>query len=730
MEETQMYQYSELWGSDAIRIIKLYPSESLDAEVQCELLCTSLTECEEDIHSLYTAISYVWGDVNNTRAIVIDGKKLEITATLHSALCHIRLKAEPARLWADAICINQSDVEERSRQVRQMGAIYACASHTIIYFDSPTPEAALFLEALRQYNANIRKGFPPSALALRTCKDLWILSRESFLMQDWLSRIWVLQELLFSRDPWVQCGTTRCRWDDFCQHVRSFQEPETTQLSAIETSTSTTTPKNTSESNLLDFIPSYSIYDIGATSNGLELLLAMARFRNDFYDPGSNMYGDLFLLTLLQARRALGVTDPRDMLYAHSTIARSAELVDGYGELIRVDYSRSCQKLYMDTAHYFFEKRSGSAILSFVEDIELQKRRAGLVSWAPDWTVAQPPKPWTSIHEWSANHARFQHPREQYSEIRPLGLDWSSQSVLTHAWYEGVLANLGVHVGSVSAMSHEIKGRLSNFDIRRFFSDEYPDPRNHTSAIDFKVYNKFCAALDEAVGPGLFSSPPDNPPLSNPFFLPAGLSADKQHSECRARIVGALYTVGILKRNHTRILAPDGPNLRADTQFILPNLVKDTLKPDKYSIFQNRRLTQLPDGRLALVPACTKEGDFIVCLAGSKIPYVLRSFEEGGAIPNKLVYDAFTRPKDFKKHALNGCRTCQKGSELCDRKPPLCGYCETLRTKKCNYDNIESIKDLAIEHCKLIGECFVETLMMGWTAPEIERKRKVIFAIH
>lgn len=189
MSGTDDYQYRRLQGSDAIRIIKLYPSSVLDAEIKCELLRTSLTECEEDIHSLYTAISYVWGDVSETKTISIDGKKLKITATLYSALRHIRLKKEPTRLWADAICIDQSDVEERSQQVQQMGAIYACASHTIIYFSSPTPEAELFLETLRQCNAHVRKGYPASEIGLRTCDELRLLSRDCFLKQAWLSRI-------------------------------------------------------------------------------------------------------------------------------------------------------------------------------------------------------------------------------------------------------------------------------------------------------------------------------------------------------------------------------------------------------------------------------------------------------------------------------------------------------------------------------------------------------------
>lgn len=190
------------------------------------------------------------------------------------------------------------------------------------------------------------------------------------------------------------------------------------------------------------------------------------------------MYGDRFLLTLLQARRALGVTDPRDMLYAHSTIARSAELVDEYRELIKVDYSRSCQKLYMDTARYFFEKSSGTAILSFVEDIELEIRRSGLASWAPDWTVSQPPKPWISVHDLVTTTFRSQRHEERYVDARHghisgrHGVHWSTESDLTHAWCQEVLANVGVHVGTIGATSQVINRHIPAFDMEMFFARE------------------------------------------------------------------------------------------------------------------------------------------------------------------------------------------------------------------------------------------------------------------
>lgn len=53
-------------------------------------------------------------------------------------------------------------------------------------------------------------------------------------------------------------------------------------------------------------------------------------------------------------------------------------------------------------------------------------------------------------------------------------VDWSIESDLTHAWStsQGVLANLGIHVGKVGPMSDEILSLLPGFDMKKFFYDE------------------------------------------------------------------------------------------------------------------------------------------------------------------------------------------------------------------------------------------------------------------
>lgn len=86
--------------------------------------------------------------------------------------------------------------------------------------------------------------------------------------------------------------------------------------------------------------------------------------------------------------------------------------------------------------------------------------------------------------------------------------------------------------------------------------------------------------------------------------------------------------------------------------------MQETYIPEDTSIFKDRRLTALPDGRLALVPASTRAGDHIVCLAGSKVPYVVRPHDDGMQISNAEIHDTFPKRGSFKS-SLRGCIACQ-----------------------------------------------------------------------
>lgn len=65
----------------------------------------------------------------------INGRKFGVTLNPENALRAFRVKCNttPAVLWADAICINQEDPEEREHQVSMMNEVYQKASTVRIW---------------------------------------------------------------------------------------------------------------------------------------------------------------------------------------------------------------------------------------------------------------------------------------------------------------------------------------------------------------------------------------------------------------------------------------------------------------------------------------------------------------------------------------------------------------------------------------------------------------------
>lgn len=67
-----------------VRLVSILSGEWTD-EIKCELNRWSL-----DSRPRYEALSYAWGDPNDTRPIIVDGCSVQITANLESALRRLR----------------------------------------------------------------------------------------------------------------------------------------------------------------------------------------------------------------------------------------------------------------------------------------------------------------------------------------------------------------------------------------------------------------------------------------------------------------------------------------------------------------------------------------------------------------------------------------------------------------------------------------------------------------
>lgn len=63
-----------------------------------------------------------------------------MTQNLKNALRNIRKEQNPVWMWADGICINQQDEEEKGVQVQMMREIYGTANIVTVFLGSGTDE--------------------------------------------------------------------------------------------------------------------------------------------------------------------------------------------------------------------------------------------------------------------------------------------------------------------------------------------------------------------------------------------------------------------------------------------------------------------------------------------------------------------------------------------------------------------------------------------------------------
>jgi hypothetical protein len=93
-----------------------------------------------DDHPPYEAVSYTWGDPTITEAIIIGHVTFLATKNLFDFLNVLRSPTADKLLWVDAICIDQTNEEEKIYQIGLMTTIYKCAVEVHIWFGAFTSD--------------------------------------------------------------------------------------------------------------------------------------------------------------------------------------------------------------------------------------------------------------------------------------------------------------------------------------------------------------------------------------------------------------------------------------------------------------------------------------------------------------------------------------------------------------------------------------------------------------
>lgn len=217
------YHYESIIADRQIRLVVLLPGQQ-DTEIACFLQTEDVTNAPS-----YETISYVWGNMHDTKPITLQGCLVQISANLEAALRHLRHGANKMILWIDAISINQEDEFEKARQVAMMGRIYRSCERVYIWLGLPGLRGSQATRGtnpfslIQRFADNRHNPRLPRLRHSRFRKRKVVFSStsnyqtnwEAFMdacRSPWWSRFWCVQELLLPPESILLFGKWRISW--------------------------------------------------------------------------------------------------------------------------------------------------------------------------------------------------------------------------------------------------------------------------------------------------------------------------------------------------------------------------------------------------------------------------------------------------------------------------------------------------------------------------------------
>ncbi|RCI10237.1 hypothetical protein L249_8531 [Ophiocordyceps polyrhachis-furcata BCC 54312] len=367
-----------------IRVMKLFPGAWNDM-IEFELSPPMMAPPS------YKVLSYVWGSRNNKRPIYLwdswtrQRSVVYVTVNLDHALRRIRRADSHLTLWVDAICIDQTNVEERSIQVQFMRDVFAKSEEVVVYLGEPrvmderlvvSPPSVFHLDdrdfqhmaGFKDRLASGGKGGQDMdvgldvfclvrVLADQAADNCWpqlgkdavyqgnlFEALRQFMQCKWWSRVWTVQEIIVPREVTVYYGGAVAPWHMFVTAARCYRQ------------------------DCLPLIHEYRCVADDFSERILEVEKRRERWRKlDRSD----------LLSLLRQFGDRQATEPRDKIYALLGLSDA-------GSSMIPDYSLPISRVFQNTVLYII--RQSQSLDVFLGDVG-RKVDDALPSWVPDWTA-------------------------------------------------------------------------------------------------------------------------------------------------------------------------------------------------------------------------------------------------------------------------------------------------------------------------------------------------------
>ncbi|KAH9216197.1 heterokaryon incompatibility protein-domain-containing protein, partial [Leptodontidium sp. 2 PMI_412] len=598
----EYFSLPALPGDRFIRLLELLPGERGD-DIQCRL---HLHHLESD--ATYEALSYVWGNDQDTLRIQVDDQALNVTRNLRSALRHLRCPGTSRMLWVDAVCIDQNNTTERTQQVGIMSSIYRTACRTVVWLGTATEDTgkafSLFatlakkkresiVESAGDSGSSSHRAGEPAIPPLTKIVEGLDAGIENIIKRPWFNRVWVVQEIALGRSATVVCGWNEMSWDTFAIGIQTGLESN---------------QFHTSSFGVLDTNKFYN-FDAVAT----------IQKRDTRYPPAEQ------LLSLLIQFRRRQATDPRDKIFS------LLGLVEDIGSIgLAPDYASSTAEVYKKTTATLLMHTGNLDVLGMCSTRQSSTLNGETPSWVGDWSNSgEIAKPFRT---------------NALNQLRTTSASGSSTAVpvidedITILFLEGHVIDRIASVGDV----------LPNVQDKNFmeYVDDDPEDKapwhgagkvaSHIFSELFHLVDHFeiflrwekFAAVDQECGSG--SSPTGEGDMVVYWqtlcagCMPGGFSATEKLFKEWYKSMNAV-------RQLVRFRVNTVPSIYKALGFA--GYLRETWK--EYAKFGElmahatyRRLARTEKGYLCMVPSATEKGDSVLLCKGGKVPLVMRQHEE------------------------------------------------------------------------------------------------------
>jgi hypothetical protein len=349
-------------NSQPFRLLEIQPCTEQASKIQCTLHHSNLLAKPS-----FKALSYVWGAPTTKIPILLDKNRYDVTRNCYSALLRLRELGED-RVWIDAICIDQTNNEEKSAQIPMMKHIYA-AAETIVWLGHPEEQrkpdswetesmAFSLLEHLSHEQFRSFDSFIELATRETFSERHWKAVND-ILGHSWFTRLWTHQEFILAK------STTLV--SDY--HSLTFSE----FLLAI-----------TNIGNALDQIPSkrlpqflQEMFANHAGMKGLRRARMRTLARTNRKNPHHLPYQRISLLSQVDVGREYDCSHDHDRVYGVLGLF-DPEIA----KRIQVDYDKPVELVYTNLATVIFET---SRSMEGLTHAGIFQGPISCPSWVIDW---------------------------------------------------------------------------------------------------------------------------------------------------------------------------------------------------------------------------------------------------------------------------------------------------------------------------------------------------------